>query len=127
MPEEPVGAHVTRPVHKVAKSFGEVVHGQVADEALRIAWEPIRERYLITKGHLEDLVGVWMHERWLTHNQLVDEDTERVPVSGTAVTHVKNNFRWDILWGAAESVGTFPWLEPFDEAKVSQLNVPIVL
>ena len=110
MPEEPVGAHISWPVHKVTISLWEVVNRQVADEALSIAREPIREGYLITKGHLEDLVGVWVHEGWLAHDQLVDKDAERVPVSGSAVTHVKNNLRWDVLGSATESVGSLPWL-----------------
>ena len=49
-----------------------------------------------------------MHEGWLAHDQLVDEDAERVPVSGPAMTHVKNNFRWDVLGSATESVGSLP-------------------
>ena len=97
------------------------------NQALGIAWESVGERNLLAECHFEDLVGVLMHERWSTHNQLVRKDTESVPVCGSAVTHIKNYLGRDVLWRSTKSISSIPSLKSLHESKVCELDEATVL
>lgn len=125
--EEPVRSNIPRAVDKVAVAFGKVMVGEMADQALGITWESVRERDLLLKGHLKDFIGVIVHEGRSTHNELVHKDSESVPVGSSAMTHIENNLGRDVLWSTTQGVGTVPSLQSLNEAEVSQLDEAVVL
>ena len=83
---------------------------EMPDEALGVARKATGEGNLLTKGHLEYLVGILVHEGRPAHDQLVGEEAKSVPVRGPAMTNVQYDLRRDVLWCAAESVGAIPRL-----------------
>ena len=100
---------------------------QVPDQALGVAREVSLERDLLSQGHLKDLVSVLVHEWWPAHHQLVDEDSERVPVGGPAMPHIQDHLWCDVLWRPTQRIRSVPSFEPLHEAKVSELHIPVGL
>ena len=109
-------ADVSRAINEVTVAFRQVVRRQVAYEALSIAWEAFRKGDLLSESHLEYLIGFIVHERRLSHDQLVHEDAQCVPVCGASVANIENDFGSDVLWRATESIGAIPWSQTLDEA-----------
>lgn len=99
----------------------------MANKTLGIAWEPIGEGYFLTKRHLEHLIGVLVHKRRSSHDELVSKDAECVPVCGPSMTYVQDNLRRNVFWSSAESVSTVPGLKSLHEAEIGHLNVATVL
>lgn len=100
---------------------------QVSYETLSFAWEAFREGDFLSKGHLEDFIGVSVHEWRPAHDQFVNEDAQCVPVRGASMAHVKDDLGCDVLRRATESISAVPRLQTLDEAEVCQLDEPSVL
>ena len=113
-----MGSNITGAINEVTVALREVVRRQMPYDRLGVAWETFRERYLLAKGHLENLIRVFVHERWPTHDQLVHEDAQCVPVRGSAMAHIEDDLGWDILRRPTESIGTIPSLQALAKAEV---------
>lgn len=96
------------------------------NDALSVVREPTRKGDLLSKSHLEDLVGVIVHERRPPHDELIGKDAKGVPIGGAAMPHVQNDLGWDVFWRSTQRIGTIPCLETLDEAEVCQLDEPAV-
>ena len=123
--EKSVRSDVFRPANKISIPLAQVVHRQVPDQAFGVFREAFWEGDFLTQCHFEHFVSVLVHEGWPTHDQLVGKDAKSVPVSGSPVTYVKNDFRRDVLRRPTESVRAVPGLEPLDETKVSQFDIAV--
>ena len=99
----------------------------MADQTFGVAWEAARKRYLFAKRHLEDFVGIVMHEGWSSHNELVCEDAESVPVSSATMAFVQYYLGRDVLRCTAKSIGAIQRLNSLYESKVGKLEIAILL
>ena len=100
---------------------------QVFDKALGILIEFSWELHLLVKGHLKDLVRILSHEWWSSVETLINENAKSIPVYWVVVALVLNDFWGYVLWGATESVGPVTRHESLDEAKISKLDIPVLL
>ena len=64
-----------------------------------------------------------MVEGWKTVQQLVDHDAEAPPVGRSVIAHAKEDFRWKVLFGAAEAAADFRFLEEANEAEIGEFCV----
>ena len=99
----------------------------MADQTFGVTWEAARKGYPVAKSHLEDLVGILMHEGWSSHNELVCEDTKSVPVSSATMPFIQYDLRRNVLRCAAESIGAVQRFNSLDESKVGKLEEAILL
>ena len=114
-------------IFEVSKPLGEVVFCQVSDYAFGIRVELFREGDWLTQDKLEDFVSVSVHEGRAAIDELVDKDSDGVPVSCSSVTDVHDNLRGHVLGCSAESVGPLPGSDLLHKAKISDFDVAIVL
>ena len=125
--EKPVIADIQALLDQVTVPFRQIVVRQVPDQAFGLAGEALGERDLLLEGHLEDLVGVLVHEGRPAHVQLIHEDAKRVPVDRVPVALVQNHFGWDVLRRPAQRVRAHPGLQTLHEPKIGQLDEPVLL
>ena len=100
---------------------------QVPYQAFCVTCEALREWNLLLKGHLENLIGVFVHEGWSAQEQLVHKNAKRVPINGMPMSLVQNHLWWDILRSPTESVRAHPGLQPLNKSEISQFDEPILL
>ncbi|TNV85113.1 hypothetical protein FGO68_gene6217 [Halteria grandinella] len=119
--KEPMVLYVLHPVSQVAISFREIVLCEGLYKALCIFVEGALfagEVHLVLEYHLEQLQGILMVVGAVPHKQLVQKDTQSVPVHCLPVALAQEDLGGQVLRSAAEGVSPLAWLELLDKAKV---------
>ena len=97
------------------------------NQALCVFIEVSWELQLLFQNHLENLVRVVCHEGRSSINKLICHDAQSVPVYCLRIAFVLNDFWSDVFWRTTEGVSPLTLANFLDEAKISELNVPILI
>ena len=68
---------------------------------------------------------IFIAERRLTDDHLIDEDPKSPPVDGFGMTLVEKDFRGDVFRSTAESVGTRTRFDDLGETEIGELGVTV--
>lgn len=65
---------VINAIDQIAEPLGQIMHSQVFDETFGIGWKALGKRDFLLESHLENFVGVAVHERWLANEHFIDHN-----------------------------------------------------
>lgn len=113
--------YITDSVYQVSVPLGQVYLQEMANQTLGLGVESLREGIVLLYYFLVHLHGGFSEERRSSADYFVYEHTEAPPICGPIVSFANEDFRSDVVWGAANGIGSL--LDDFSESEISELEI----